>query len=1012
MSYEGQKPALDRRRAIDKRAFPAKAFFLALAWLCLAVPLVNLAIPVLADETPESPGDQLIEIKVGESQRLQFTGLENYLINDPDMVQVERPSSDVLALTAVRPGDTILLVWDDQGRHQIRVKARFWFVLPDVFTKAGKGGYRSFGGYYAFNSFIGQNQPIITHNIAFGGTTPFANVDLRTGLYTAQNFTDLSSLTLGFSRSGDYLAVGDVPSGVERNVSLQGVSYTSNLWNVQYNLIFGKSGNPYWGKRSTDNPVEQSTYYGVSAKYTFWQNLTLNGIYSVKKNADGNFPIASLGLEGKQKFGPVEVSGNATKGAQGYQWGVQGGYDVTSSVNVGAGYNYTNPDFVIFRGNATQGSKIINLSANWRPYNFLKFTTAYNRSYFSSVDTMEWLPYPDSSKNFSSYFSLEGWPSAGFSYWEGVANSPSRPYIYKGINFSVQQRFKLFGLTVYPNYGYGEYYKEYPDEGISSRTYSDRYGLTLGIGYNPWPWLKMNTGYRWSKNNQAVTQTADAEIRPLDNVRTNAYLNGEKQFGGVGDSLLLISGLRLTYEPWKYLKFGLNGSDSYIQRSGSNSVNYYSIYLNGQYNFDTGFYLYPSGRAEGYVFLDANNDGVRTLEEKVFPDQEISLKDKTVKTDKNGFYKTPDVPEGSELLGLNESKIPAGYHCWQANPVPAAISSKEAFKYDWPIGYDTEVSGVVYEDLNNDGQYTPQIDRPMVRAGLHLGDRAVMADVNGRYNFTNLAPGNYVFTIDIGTLPIKYQPLVPLEKVFDITETASFTYDIPVGILGTVGGRISWGEGKKIGHGCSGVGVFLDDKKMYTNNKGEFLFKNVTAEAHVLKIDVKTLPAGQIIKQPSAQMLIVTRDQTIIRGLDYTLVKGSIKDIPKPALSKDALAFDIDPMQAERGSELELKIKLPKDLTVNKAGVSLGNGDVVELQRLDDLGKFQVWGARYLAAKGKADDLFKAKAYVKASGFSVPVANALWEIKEAKGPVHPKYERPKGGQSRELPKQVIRLKGR
>ena len=183
-------------------------------------------------------------------------------------------------------------------------------------------------------------------------------------------------------------------------------------------------------------------------------------------------------------------------------------------------------------------------------------------------------------------------------------------------------------------------------------------------------------------------------------------------------------------------------------------------------NYDFGELLPAS--VSGYVYADANNNGVYDPGETPIAGVKIALLDSsggatgaTTVTDSSGFYQFGNLMPGT--YGVSETQ-PTGYldgldaagtvGGTAHNPgdlidgIPLA-AGQAGLNYDFGELLPASVSGYVYVDANNNGVYDPGetpiagVKVTLVNASGQSTGTTAVTDSSGFYEFDNLRPGTY-----------------------------------------------------------------------------------------------------------------------------------------------------------------------------------------------------------------------------------------------------------------------------
>ncbi|HSG29076.1 MAG TPA: SdrD B-like domain-containing protein, partial [Candidatus Krumholzibacterium sp.] len=151
----------------------------------------------------------------------------------------------------------------------------------------------------------------------------------------------------------------------------------------------------------------------------------------------------------------------------------------------------------------------------------------------------------------------------------------------------------------------------------------------------------------------------------------------------------------------------------------------------------------PFGVIHGFVFEDADKDGVKGVSEKGLPGVEITLDNGSVTRSTDTGYYSFTAEQGNYIVVETD---PPGLSSTTPNSVSAAIVNQDdTVKIDYGdfAGETTgSLEGYVYNDMNEDGIRNGMEDGiPNVTVTVSSGD-SMMTNSNGYYRF-NLVPGTY-----------------------------------------------------------------------------------------------------------------------------------------------------------------------------------------------------------------------------------------------------------------------------
>ena len=162
-------------------------------------------------------------------------------------------------------------------------------------------------------------------------------------------------------------------------------------------------------------------------------------------------------------------------------------------------------------------------------------------------------------------------------------------------------------------------------------------------------------------------------------------------------------------------------------------------------------------RVRGRAFMDMNLNQFYDEGDIPMSAVRISLDSgQKVMTTAQGQFALLRIMPGPNRLSIDLDSVPEGYKT--LTPVEKKFdgSPGDIIAYDILFEARRFVGGLVYEDLNGDGFHSE--DEPVLSdIRLKLNDETTQTDQKGRYYFKNLKPGNYLLSVDAGSLPQGYR---------------------------------------------------------------------------------------------------------------------------------------------------------------------------------------------------------------------------------------------------------------
>jgi hypothetical protein len=87
---------------------------------------------------------------------------------------------------------------------------------------------------------------------------------------------------------------------------------------------------------------------------------------------------------------------------------------------------------------------------------------------------------------------------------------------------------------------------------------------------------------------------------------------------------------------------------------------------------------------------------------------------------------------------------------------------------------------MVFEDLNEDGEYSIG-EKGVAEVSISLdGIKNAVTDIDGKYIYPQAQPGDHELSVDLNTIPVYYLPAVALKKKFPLYEGESSVWNIPL----------------------------------------------------------------------------------------------------------------------------------------------------------------------------------------------------------------------------------------
>ncbi|MCX5714210.1 MAG: pilus assembly protein N-terminal domain-containing protein, partial [Candidatus Omnitrophica bacterium] len=769
---------------------------------------------------------QTIEIEQGKDIVILGKNITRFLITEPSIVSAEKRTPDELDITGKTIGYADVIIWDDNGRWTQQ--------FLGIFPKPEVSGYeelerkeaesqRNFKLRYSVDWLSYENGKSMhewrrtswswTHSLNLLGPTPYGDFDATTSIRSQNSSTraDMTYLTLGLTNGQLGNFKGFSVRGFDftppfsnmafPGATLRGGIFESPAFNkkIDYSAFWGREGGGrYGGLSPTLNKTLNSFIEGFNV------GLTPDKIQTYKFSV-----VHGWGRDRAAYLRPYDYDLSGNWNFDKWGLGYEAANDTDSFVHIVNGHfiNKKLTNTIQFRDVDKQFMSVT--GPGWRQGEIGGLvTTSYQPTEVlgirSSIDVYKdrLFPSPQNPKRFNedidinSNYTVNQLTTAGLTY--SLHNDPGKISESRsqseGLNLT--RKVHLFkDISTYLNYNHQDY------ENFTSRTSNyidDR--VNMGLRFNiigQWyyyltherHWLNekfygtfahpsyTENGIEWNEQLGKTPYYGSFRLtyhKEQDTDSNLSFLSGEDYLEGYSE---------LTYRPKNDLEIYGSGRVRNVWADNANVTKHIEGTFNAgmRYLWDTGFRFEAKGDIEGYVFKDLNGDGLRQRDEP--PVEGVTLwlgKDKSCVTDLFGYYKFKGVKGRKAYINLDTSTVPQGFVLTIPATQEVAIVHKRSVKVDFGIASRTEISGIVFEDVDGNGEFS-RGDKGVggILLTLESGQKA-RTDAFGRYSFNNISIGNHVLGLDLSTIPVYYLPEKALIENISVSEGAVVTHHIPL----------------------------------------------------------------------------------------------------------------------------------------------------------------------------------------------------------------------------------------
>jgi hypothetical protein len=291
------------------------------------------------------------------------------------------------------------------------------------------------------------------------------------------------------------------------------------------------------------------------------------------------------------------------------------------------------------------------------------------------------------------------------------------------------------------------------------------------------------------------------------------------------------------------------------------------------------------GQVQGYVFIDANGDGIKNEAEKGIAGAKVTVAGTLVLTDDQGYYCVKSVRSGLVAARFDQASAGQGYILTSANPQMIDLTAGKTARADFGIITKSSVTGIAFNDVNKSGAFD-ESDTPVAGIDIVFDGKTYTTAADGTYVIYDVKEGRHSISISIDSLPQNFVPAIPVNNTIDVKRGSSYKFDIPMNSTGasvSVRVFIDKNNNKKweSGEGVENASVKIAGSVYSTDTDG-----NVTAQLSKtgkmnIALNTKSLPKGYILSGPAVKTVNLKDNQSI--SVNFILRKSSS---PKSAPAK------------------------------------------------------------------------------------------------------------------------------
>ncbi len=769
---------------------------------------------------------QPIEIQEGKYVIFSGSNITRFLVVQPELLYAERLNQHEISVLAKGRGLATVIIWDDFGRTSIECTG----VLPvpdsPTLEETMRKEEQSMGNFKLrynldwYSYYTGRRLGTVNrngnysfiHNFRMEGATPYGLLDASVTERTLPRTTDMTYISAGITNGklgpfeGFNLRAGDYNPALNNlaipGADLRGVYFSSPAFHkkLDYAVFWGRENGGRFGTLSMiDWKTQHAFISGAHLNFspTTWQNYKFSVAHGWGRDRQSflqDYAYDFIGNWNFNKFGySYEIAHDTKHLAQTFT-SRYNGKDLYANLQL----RDIDKEFVSITGPGwRQGELGALLNLNWRPTDNLTYTQrldVYRDRLYPAEDNQDRF---NEDLDSTLLYRIDPLTSAEITYTLQNDLGKLSQLRYQAAGGGINRLFSLFGkeISTYLKYSHQD------NRNFSAATldyYNEKFyaGLRFSIigalyyYYNrELNWLTARnsggqarpnvteTGIDWYDRIGKTPFWGSMRFTYRDEERANSplsFLAGEDYIEGYGE---------LSFRPADGQEVYASARVRNIWKENNNATSRVEASFNVGMKllWDTGVRWDAVSTIQGYVFKDYNSNGLLDRDEPPVFGIKIWLgKKQSQISDELGYFKFLKVRGKAAYVTLDTATLPPGYILTVPVTQEIPIASAAANKVYFGITSRSEIRGIVFEDTNEDGEYSiGEKGVPGVAVTLD-GEKTIITGVDGSYVYAQATPGEHELTADLDTIPVYYLPLTVLKKKFPLQEGESSVWNIPL----------------------------------------------------------------------------------------------------------------------------------------------------------------------------------------------------------------------------------------
>ncbi|MGC2697796.1 MAG: SdrD B-like domain-containing protein [Candidatus Angelobacter sp.] len=297
----------------------------------------------------------------------------------------------------------------------------------------------------------------------------------------------------------------------------------------------------------------------------------------------------------------------------------------------------------------------------------------------------------------------------------------------------------------------------------------------------------------------STSVSASAQLHVGKKLSLNPNFSFSRASTGLASAWTPFAGYSLIYRVRPSFEFNSGLTNVWVLGNTANTVQRTTLMyfgFNKRFSAMPGSLL-PSRHAgrivEGRVFRDNNVNGAYNAGEQGLVGMRVSLDDGQVaETDEQGRYKFSDVTQGEHSVSLSLTQFASPVRMTTKNLVSVDLIRQRISVVNFGIVDFARITGSVFNDMHLDGRRQPDA-KGLADVHLILDDgkrrRTIVAQDNGDYEVDDVAPGDYMLSVDTDTMPANYT-LAEDSFTVHVAPISTVVQNVPARAMRSIAGRV------------------------------------------------------------------------------------------------------------------------------------------------------------------------------------------------------------------------------